>query len=114
MSSAIRLRWPEGQDYAKAMVERLVFQPWFLEQVKAPRFVKNDLVPNERLQRLVGRRIDEPLHLSMQAAFDRTETRDDAILEILDMGKHFVFFHTVRDNYVRLTEAVLKIRTDAR
>lgn len=99
------------------MVERLVLQPWFLEQVKAPRFVKDDLVPNERLQRLVGRRIDEPLHLPMEATFDRTETRDDVILEILDMGEHFVFFHAGRDAerevYARLNEPVSKIPTDA-
>jgi len=29
----------------------------------------------------------------METTLDRTEPRNDAIFEILDMGEHFVFFH---------------------
>ncbi len=114
MSSTIRLRRTECQHDAKAMIEWFVLEPRFLEEVKAARFIKNDLVANERFQGLVGSRVDEPVHLPMQPTFHRTKPRDNAIFEILNMGKHFVFFHAERDDYVRTTAMVLKIQFPAR
>jgi len=96
------------------MVERLVFEPGFLKEVESPGLVKDDFIANERLQSLVGSRINKPLHLPMETTLDRTEPRNDAIFEILDMGEHFVFFHAERELYARMEKPVLKILSDTR
>lgn len=96
------------------MVERLVLQPWFLKEIKTACLVKDDLIANERLQSFVGSRINKPLHLTMKTTLDRTEPRNDAIFEILDMSEHFVFFHAERKLYARMEKPVLKILRDTR
>jgi hypothetical protein len=50
----------------------------------------------------------------MKTTLDRTEPRNDAIFEILDMGEHFVFFHAERKLYARMEKPVLKILPDTR
>jgi len=84
------------------MVKRFMLEPWFLKQIKSTGLVKDDFIANEWLQGFVGSRINEPLHLPMQSTLDRTKPRNKAILEILDMSKHFVFFHGERHVYARL------------
>ena len=91
------------------MVKRFVLKPWFLEQVETACFVKDNLVPDKRLQRCIRCRIDEPLHLPMETTFHRAKPRDEAIFKILDMGENFVFFHAERVVYVPLSEPVLSI-----
>ncbi len=85
-----------------------MLEPGFLKEVKASRFIKDDLFPDYRLQHLIGSRVLKPDHRTMQTTFHRTESRDNAILEILDMGEHFVFLHAGRKVYALPAGPVFK------
>jgi len=52
------------------VVEGFVLQPRFLKEIKAAGFVKDNLVPNDGLQHLIGGRVLEPLHLPVQPSGD--------------------------------------------
>lgn len=83
------------------MIKGLVFEKGFLKEIKTPGFVKNDLVPDQPFNHLVGRIVIEPAHGTMKAPFYRTESRNDSVFEILDMREHFVFFHGQSKHYAR-------------
>lgn len=87
------------------MIEGFVFEKRLLKQVEAPGFIKNDFVPDYTLDHLVGSIVLAPTHGTMKSPLHGTESRNDAVFEVLDVRKHLVLFHGQSKDYVRETLA---------